>query len=232
MRSYIIKIWKNEDFKERGISDIIETGIGKIELAVEKARGIQEKNNYAYIEVQDKSERISYYMSDGIEEKLYEREYLNAIKQEEINHLYNLIYNNKKIVFINEDMIGKAGDILKELQNNEENIINEFKEDSETIKKEIQDLKKDILEYDKDDIIKVYEHPMTIIPILDCENRMLKYMREIFLNMIELKDITNFEIEDVVNSYMGYNNIYNFMEYGSDRDVYTNPTFKNYIKNC
>lgn len=230
MRSYIIKIWENEDLREKGISDIIEIGISKIELAVERARDIQEKNNYAYIEVQDESERISYYMNNGIEEKLYEREYLNAIKQEKINHLYNLIYNNKEIVYINEDMIGKAGDILNELENNEENIISEFEDDSETIKKEFQDLKKDILEYDKDDIIKVYEHPMTIIPMLDSENRILEDMRETFLSMIELKVITNFKIEDVVDSYMGYNDIYNFMEYGSDREVYTNPTFTKLYK--
>ena len=92
MRSYIIKIWENEDLREQGISDIIESDIPKLEIAIDKARDIQEKNGYACIEVQDKNERMSYYTNDGIDERIDENAYLNALKQERINYFFNLIY--------------------------------------------------------------------------------------------------------------------------------------------
>lgn len=230
MRSYIIKIWENEDLREQGISDIIESDIPKLEIAIDKARDIQEKNGYACIEVQDKNERMSYYTNDGIDERIDENAYLNALKQERINYFFNLIYKEQNIVYIDGDLIGKAEDVIMELEKLEKRLLEEYAKDSEDIKKDIKGLKKDILEYDKDDIVKIYEHPMTIIPMLDSEKGTLKDLRENFLSKVEFKAIDDYTIKDVVESYMGYNDILDFMEYGSDRDVYTNPTFTTLYK--
>ncbi len=230
MRSYIIKIWENEDLREQGISDIIESDIPKLEIAIDKARDIQEKNGYACIEVQDKNERMSYYTNDGIDERIDENAYLNALKQERINYFFNLIYKEQNIVYIDGDLIGKAEDVIMELEKLEKRLLEEYAKDSEDIKKDIEGLKKDILEYDKDDIVKIYEHPMAIIPMLDSEKGTLKDLRENFLSKVEFKAIDDYTIKDVVESYMGYNDILDFMEYGSDRDVYTNPTFTTLYK--
>ena len=73
MRSYLIKIWENEDLREQGISDIIRTDIKDIRTAVQIAQEIQNNNRYACIEVQDNQQKTSYYMQDMIEEKIFEK---------------------------------------------------------------------------------------------------------------------------------------------------------------
>ena len=231
MRSYIIKIWENEDLREQGISDIIRTDIKDIRTAVQIAQEIQNNNRYACIEVQDNQQKTSYYMQDMIEEKIFEKKYLEAIKQEKINYLYKLMYGDKNIVFINEDMIGKANVILKELDTIKQNLIEEYQEDSKDIIKEVNELKDEILdEYDEEDIIKLYEHPMAIVPMLNSNKGTLKDMRETFLSMVEVKEIPEVALDDVIDAYMGYNDIGNFMEYSSDSNIYTNPSFSSLYK--
>lgn len=231
MRSYIIKIWENEDLREQGISDIIRTDIKDIRTAVQIAQEIQNNNRYACIEVQDNQQKTSYYMQDMIEEKIFENKYLEAIKQEKINYLYKLMYGDKNIVFINEDMIGKANVILKELDTIKQNLIEEYQEDSKDIIKEVNELKDEILdEYDEEDIIKLYEHPMAIVPMLNSNKGTLKDMRETFLSMVEVKEIPEVALDDVIDAYMGYNDIGNFMEYSSDSNIYTNPSFSSLYK--
>lgn len=231
MRSYIIKIWENEDLREQGISDIIRTDIKDIRTAVQIAQEIQNNNRYACIEVQDNQQKTSYYMQDMIEEKIFEKKYLEAIKQEKINYLYKLMYGDKNIVFINEDMIGKANVILKELDTIKQNLIEEYQEYSKDIIKEVNELKDEILdEYDVEDIIKLYEHPMAIVPMLNSNKGTLKDMRETFLSMVEVKEIPEVALDDVIDAYMGYNDIGNFMEYSSDSNIYTNPSFSSLYK--
>lgn len=231
MRSYIIKIWENEVLREQGISDIIRTDIKDIRTAVQIAQEIQNNNRYACIEVQDNQQKTSYYMQDMIEEKIFEKKYLEAIKQEKINYLYKLMYGDKNIVFINEDMIGKANVILKELDTIKQNLIEEYQEDSKDIIKEVNELKDEILdEYDEEDIIKLYEHPMAIVPMLNSNKGTLKDMRETFLSMVEVKEIPEVDLDDVIDAYMGYNDIGNFMEYSSDSNIYTNPSFSSLYK--
>ena len=231
MRSYLIKIWENEDLREQGISDIIRTDIKDIRTAVQIAQEIQNNNRYACIEVQDNQQKTSYYMQDMIEEKIFEKKYLEAIKQEKINYLYKLMYGDKNIVFINEDMIGKANVILKELDTIKQNLIEEYQEDSKDIIKEVNELKDEILdEYDEEDIIKLYEHPMAIVPMLNSNKGTLKDMRETFLSMVEVKEIPEVALDDVIDAYMGYNDIGNFMEYSSDSNIYTNPSFSSLYK--
>ena len=231
MRSYIIKIWENEVLREQGISDIIRTDIKDIRTAVQIAQEIQNNNRYACIEVQDNQQKTSYYMQDMIEEKIFEKKYLEAIKQEKINYLYKLMYGDKNIVFINEDMIGKANVILKELDTIKQNLIEEYQEDSKDIIKEVNELKDEILdEYDEEDIIKLYEHPMAIVPMLNSNKGTLKDMRETFLSMVEVKEIPEVALDDVIDAYMGYNDIGNFMEYSSDSNIYTNPSFSSLYK--
>ena len=231
MRSYIIKIWENEDLREQGISDIIRTDIKDIRTAIQIAQEIQNNNRYACIEVQDNQQKTYYYMQDMIEEKIFEKKYLEAIKQEKINYLYKLMYGDKNIVFINEDMIGKANVILKELDTIKQNLIEEYQEDSKDIIKEVNELKDEILdEYDEEDIIKLYEHPMAIVPMLNSNKGTLKDMRETFLSMVEVKEIPEVALDDVIDAYMGYNDIGNFMEYSSDSNIYTNPSFSSLYK--
>lgn len=231
MRSYIIKIWENEDLREQGISDIIRTDIKDIRTAVQIAQETQNNNHYACIEVQDNQQKTSYYMQDMIEEKIFENKYLEAIKQEKINYLYKLMYGDKNIVFINEDMIGKANVILKELDTIKQNLIEEYQEDSKDIIKEVDKLKDEILdEYDEEDIIKLYEHPMAIVPMLNSNKGTLKDMRETFLSMVEVKEIPEVVLDDVIDAYMGYNDIGDFMEYSSDSNIYTNPSFSSLYK--
>ena len=56
-KNYIIKIWETESEREQGLSEIIEVGIDKLEIAMEKARKISEDNEYACIEVQDSKQK-------------------------------------------------------------------------------------------------------------------------------------------------------------------------------
>ena len=61
MPRYIIKIWKTEDEREQGLSDIIESNLSDIENVIEKAKKIVKSQNYNALEVQDTKQKITYY---------------------------------------------------------------------------------------------------------------------------------------------------------------------------
>lgn len=225
MRNYIIKVWETEDEREQGLSDILEVGIEKIDIAIEKAKEIKDNNNYACIEVQDSKEQNTYYSNDGKIDTIYEQEYKQAKEQENLNHLYSLMYENRQYAYIDESIVGKAEFVLKELEENKKNIIEEYDEETDILEKEYEELLEDVKQYDKDDIVSVYEHPMAVTPMLAGYRKTLEILGTEFLNKLENDEITEYEIEDIVLAYMGSNEIQDFMDYGSDRDSYNMITF-------
>ena len=68
---YLIKIWENEDLRDLGISDIVETDIDNIQEAISKAKKIMENNDYASIEVQTNDEEETVYHKSTGEEKYF-----------------------------------------------------------------------------------------------------------------------------------------------------------------
>ena len=68
---YLIKIWENENLRDLGISDIVETDIDNIQEAISKAKKIMENNNYASIEVQTNDEEETVYHKSTDEEKYF-----------------------------------------------------------------------------------------------------------------------------------------------------------------
>ena len=224
MRSYIIKTWETEDEREQGLSEIIEVGFDKLENAIEKARKIGEDNNYACIEVQDSKQNKSYCTIDANGEKIDNFNYIDAIRQEKINYFYNLVYGKEDIVYKDEAMFGKASKMLEVLKENEKEIYEDYKEEKDTLEKEYKDLLKDIEEYDYDDIIKVYEHPMAVTPMLDSNKGALEDISTEFLSLIEQEKLLEYEIRDVIDAYIRSNDINDFMEYGADLDVPNMPT--------
>ena len=56
--------------------------------------------------------------------------------------------------------------MLEVLKENEKEMYKDFEEEK-IILEEHKDLLKDIEEYDDNDIIKIYEHPMAVVPMID-----------------------------------------------------------------
>lgn len=221
-KNYIIKIWETESDREQGLSEIIEVGINKLEIAIEKARKISEDNEYACIEVQDSKQKKSYLTIDEKGEKIDNFNYIDAIRQEKINYFYNLVYGEEEIIYKDESTIGKASKMLEVLKENEKEMYKDFEEEK-IILEEHKDLLKDIEEYDDNDIIKVYEHPMAVVPMIDSNKGTLEDITTEFLDLIE-EEILEYEIQDVVDAYIKSNDISDFMEYGADQDVPNMPT--------
>lgn len=221
-KNYIIKIWETESEREQGLSEIIKVGIDKLEIAIEEARRISEDNEYACIEVQDSKQKKSYLTIDEKGEKIDNFNYIDAIRQEKINYFYNLVYGEEDIVYKDESTLGKASKMLEELKENEKEMYKDFEEEK-IILEEHKELLKDIEEYDENDIIKVYEHPMAVVPMIDSNKGTLEDITTEFLDLIE-EEILEYEIQDVVDAYIESNNITDFMEYGADRDVPNMPT--------
>lgn len=221
-KNYIIKIWETESEREQGLSEIIKVGIDKLEIAIEEARRISEDNGYACIEVQDSKQKKSYLTIDEKGEKIDNFNYIDAIRQEKINYFYNLVYGEEDIVYKDESTFGKASKMLEELKVNEKEMYKGFEEEK-IILEEHKELLKDIEEYDENDIIKVYEHPMAVVPMIDSNKETLEDITTEFLDLIE-EEILEYEIQDVVDAYIESNNITDFMEYGADQDVPNMPT--------
>jgi len=221
-KNYIIKVWETESEREQGLSEIIEVGIDKLEIAIEQARKISENNEYACIEVQDSKQKKSYLTIDEKGEKIDNFNYIDAIRQEKINYFYNLVYGEEDIIYKDESTIGKASKMLEVLKENEKEMYKDFEEEK-IILEEHKDLLKDIEEYDDNDIIKVYEHPMAVVPMIDSNKGTLEDITTEFLDLIE-EEILEYEIQDVVDAYIKSNDISDFMEYGADQDVPNMPT--------
>lgn len=221
-KNYIIKIWETESEREQGLSEIIKVGIDKLEIAIEEARKISEDNEYACIEVQDSKQKKSYLTIDEKGEKIDNFNYIDAIRQEKINYFYNLVYGEEDIVYKDESTFGKANKMLEELKENEKEMYKGFEEEK-IILEEHKELLKDIEEYDGNDIIKIYEHPMAVVPMIDSNKETLEDITTEFLDLIE-EEILEYEIQDVVDAYINSNNISDFMEYGADQDVPNMPT--------
>ncbi len=221
-KNYIIKIWETESEREQGLSEIIEVGIDKLEIAIEKARKISEDNEYACIEVQDSKQKKSYLTIDEKGEKIDNFNCIDAIRQEKINYFYNLVYGEEDIVYKDESSIGKASKMLEVLKENEKEMYKDFEEEK-IILEEHKDLLKDIEEYDDNDIIKIYEHPMAVVPMIDSNKGTLEDITTEYLDLIE-EEILEYEIQDVVDAYIKSNDISDFMEYGADQDVPNMPT--------
>ena len=221
-KNYIIKIWETESEREQGLSEIIKVGIDKLEIAIEEARKISEDNEYACIEVQDSKQKKSYLTIDEKGEKIDNFNYIDAIRQEKINYFYNLVYGGEDIVYKDESTLGKASKVLEVLKENEEEMYKGFEEEK-IILEEHKDLLKDIEEYDDNDIIKIYEHPMAVVPMIDSNKETLEDITTEFLDLIE-EEILEYEIQDVVDAYIKSNDISDFMEYGADQDVPNMPT--------
>ena len=227
-KNYIIKIWETESEREQGLSEIIEVGIDKLEIAMEKARRISEDNEYACIEVQDSKQKKSYLTIDKKGEEIDNFNYIDAIRQEKINHFYNLVYGEEDIIYKDESTIGKASKMLEVLKENEKEMYKDFEEEK-IILEEHKDLLKDIEEYDENDILKIYEHPMAVVPMIDSNKQTLEDITTEFLDLIE-EEILEYEIQDVVDAYIQSNNISDFMEYGADQDVPNMPTLSKIYK--
>lgn len=221
-KNYIIKIWETESEREQGLSEIIEVGIDKLEIAIEKARKISEDNEYDCIEVQDSKQKKSYLTIDEKGEKIDNFNCIDAIRQEKINYFYNLVYGEEDIVYKDESSIGKASKMLEVLKENEKEMYKDFEEEK-IILEEHKDLLKDIEEYDDNDIIKIYEHPMAVVPMIDSNKGTLEDITTEYLDLIE-EEILEYEIQDVVDAYIKSNDISDFMEYGADQDVPNMPT--------
>ena len=221
-KNYIIKIWETESEREQGLSEIIEVGIDKLEIAIEKARKISEDSKYACIEVQDSKQKKSYLTIDEKGEKIDNFNCIDAIRQEKINYFYNLVYGEEDIIYKDESTIGKASKMLEVLKENEKEMYEDFEEEK-IILEEHKDLLKDIEEYDDNDIIKIYEHPMAVVPMIDSNKGTLEDITTEFLDLIE-EEIVEYEIQDVVDAYIKSNDISDFMEYGADQDVPNMPT--------
>ena len=227
-KNYIIKIWETESEREQGLSEIIKVGIDKLEIAIEEARKISENNEYACIEVQDSKQKKSYLTIDEKGEKIDNFNYIDAIRQEKINYFYNLVYGEEDIVYKDESTIGKASKMLEVLKENEKEMYKDFEEEK-IILEEHKDLLKDIEEYDENDIIRIYEHPMAVVPMIDSNKQTLEDITTEFLDLIE-EEILEYEIQDVVDAYIQSNDISDFMEYGADQDVPNMPTLSKIYK--
>ena len=76
MSSYLIKIWETEELRDSGESDIIEVDIKSLKKAIDKAKEMMEKQQYASLEVQNREETKTFYYSTPKEEEYVYRDIL------------------------------------------------------------------------------------------------------------------------------------------------------------
>ena len=84
-KTYIIKVWENEDLREQGLSDILEVGINDLKTAIARAKKIYENNDYISIEVQTGDEQDTLYFKDKKEERYYNLEEIAEEKEDELD---------------------------------------------------------------------------------------------------------------------------------------------------
>ena len=84
-KTYIIKVWENEDLREQGLSDILEVGIEDLKTAIARAKELFENNDYASMEVQTGDEQDTMYFKDKKEEKYYNLEEISSEKEDELD---------------------------------------------------------------------------------------------------------------------------------------------------
>jgi len=82
-KTYIIKVWENNDLREQGLSEILEIGIEDLKTAISRAKELYENNHYASIEVQTGDEQNTMYFKDKKEEKYFNLEEISGEKDEE-----------------------------------------------------------------------------------------------------------------------------------------------------
>lgn len=229
MGRYIIKIWETEDDREQGLSDIIETNLSDIQVAIKRAKDLNAKQNYNSMEVQDTKQKITYYSHTPDGEQSYYEEINKAEKQEKINKYAELVYN-KKLQDRNEEIYGKAKDVIKKLKedreyiNNPKNEMDKYYIDmvNEEIKPLIEEIEND---FDEEDYIYLFEHPMSSFLVVSKElDDFLETLMEEFKDKIYESELNKIDIKSVVEYYFDENEITNLMTYGSDRDSYNMPT--------
>ena len=229
MAKYIIKIWETEDNREQGLSDIIETDLTDIQATIERAKKINEEQNYIAMEVQDTNKKITYYSYTPEGEKRYYEEIIKAKKQEKINKFAKLV-NNSELQDKVEEMYGKAQDIIQKLKQDRE-YMNDPKNEIEPmyidiVNEEIPPLIEEIQNnYDEDDYIYLFEHPMSSFLVISKElDDILDTLMEEFKDKISETELEKIDIKSVIEYYFEENEITDLMSYGSDRDSYTMPT--------
>lgn len=229
MPRYIIKIWKTEDEREQGLSDIIESNLYDIENVIEKAKKVVKSQNYNALEVQDTKQKITYYSHTPEGESSFEEEIENAKIQEKINKYAKLVHNNE-LQDNGEDLSGLVSDVVEHLKG----IIHYFKtNEAELTQEEIDDIIKEtetLIEeieqnYDNEDYIVLFTHPMSDFYSINTElEDVLDDFLDYYESEIETMEFGKANIKDVVDYYFDSKNIKNLMDYGADRDGETMPT--------
>lgn len=229
MAKYIIKIWKTEDDRKKGLSDTIESNLSDIQKAIEKARELVKLQNYKAIEVQDIKQKVTYYSYTPDEEKTFGDEIENAKTQEKINKYAKLVYNNE-LQDNGEDVSGTVENIIKHLQGikkyfktNESEL---EQEEIDSIIEETDDLIKELeQDYDNEDYISLFTHPMSDFYSIDNNFKdILDDLLDYYESQLERMEFGKANIKDVVDYYFDNNDIKNLMDYGSDRDGEAMPT--------
>lgn len=191
---YIIKVWETAEERKQGLSEIIEADLTDIHEAIDRAKAINNRENYNVIEVQNSKQNTTYYSNTPESEETYENEIKNAERQELINKYAKLAFNSE-LKEKDEEVFGKAKDIIKYLKDGVKyatDPINEMDEYYiEMIKKESKELIKEINKnFEADDYIHIFIHPMSEYFVLATDtNELLDIMLEEYEEIIEETDM-------------------------------------------
>lgn len=228
MKRYIIKIWENEQARDLGESNIIETNLSNIQEAISKAKRLMTLENYASLEVQNIRENKTFYFSTQNEEKVFEEEIENAEIQEKINKYSKVVYKDE-LIDNTYEIYGKSKDVIKCLKDNKE-YCNSPKaqiseEELEAINTSLDELIKEIeIKYEDEDFVLLSEHPMDGMLNINDNKSLLADLEISYIVEIKDMNLKDINIDDFIEIYFHTNNIRNLMEYGADRDEYVMPS--------
>lgn len=228
MERYIIKIWETKENRNTGESSIVKNNFDNIDLAIEKARKIMIKNNYASLEVQNIKENTTLYFCTPKQEQYFQEEIDKAKIQDKVNKYAQFIYGDDVLDEV-EKVIGKTEDVITNLKENAEysnspeaNLSDdEIEFINETTKQLVEEMENN---YTDEDYIRLTENAMAgTLCINDPSNWLLDLELE-FLEKNEEMELKDINIKDFVECYFDYNELENLMNYGSDSDSVTMPS--------
>lgn len=94
--TYIIKIWKTEEERDAGLSEIISSNIADLKTAIQDAKKLKEEQKYDSVEVQNSNQTKSYYYIDNKDEKYIYNNFWGS-EEEKITDIVNIYFAEKDL---------------------------------------------------------------------------------------------------------------------------------------
>ena len=154
--------------------------------------------------------------------------------QDKINKYYKELYPKSPIQIIEEQIIGKVKDIIEKLIKNQKYVSNLDNEIEEELIEHINFVTKELIEelqnMNQDDIVTLFNNPMTEYYGINNSKVTLKKIQELYLEQMKNMSLECKNINSIVEICFDMNEIKDLMEYGADKELDTMKSLSNLFK--